>query len=167
MKITHIKTGLLSFFVISLALIQPATAASYQQQLLSAHNLYRAKHHAPALAWDDTLAAYALWHASKCEFRHSTTHRYGENLAAGYPDIQAAVHAWYAEGSSYYYYFPGFSYRTGHFTQLVWKSSKKLGCAYVSCDGRNGTPGKYLVCEYSPAGNMINPGRFAKNVLPE
>ena len=55
---------------------------------------------------------------------------------------------------------------TGHFTQMVWKSTRKVGCASVPCNGRHGTPGNYLVCEYSPAGNMIAPGYFAKNVTP-
>jgi uncharacterized protein YkwD len=160
----------LRVFILATILISTTFAAdqqiSYQQQVLSEHNQYRLRHHAEKLTWDNTMADYALRYASKCEFRHSAT-PYGENLAAGYSSISSAVSAWYDEGEKYSYYNPGFSYRTGHFTQLIWKSSKKIGCAYVSCNGRNGTPGKYLVCEYSPAGNIINPGRFAKNVLPE
>jgi len=54
-----------------------------------------------------------------------------------------------------------------HFTQVVWKSSKELGCATVTCAA--GTifpasygPSRYTVCEYSPAGNVI--GEFPQNV---
>lgn len=139
---------------------------SWQQQVLRAHNAFRARHHAAPLVWDHELANYAHRYASRCEFRHSAT-PYGENLAAGYSSALAAVQAWYDEGGQYSYSYPGFSYRTGHFTQMVWKTSKKLGCGYVSCNGANGTPGKYLVCEYSPAGNKINAGYFARNVQPE
>jgi uncharacterized protein YkwD len=137
-----------------------------QQKLLYAHNKIRVLHHAPKLVWDDELASYAERYANKCEFKHSKT-PYGENLAAGYPSIYDAVNAWYAERAYYSYTKPGFSNETGHFTQLIWKSSKKIGCAYTLCNGKNGTPGYYLVCEYSPAGNIVNKDHFAKNVLPE
>jgi uncharacterized protein YkwD len=136
-----------------------------QLNILAAHNRLRAQHHAPDLTWDNTLARYAARHAGKCKFRHSSS-PYGENLAAGYPSASLAVNAWYAERAQYSYSHPGFSSRTGHFTQMVWKSSKKLGCAYASCNGKNGTPGKYWVCEYSPAGNVVNRGYFEANVLP-
>lgn len=136
-----------------------------QQQILSEHNKYRALHHAPNLVWDDKLAGYAENYASQCKFAHSHG-RYGENLATGYPSINKSVKVWYDENKQYSYSRPGFSMSTGHFTQLVWKGSKKLGCAYVGCFGKNGTPGKYLVCEYSPAGNIVNSNYFESNVLP-
>ena len=129
------------------------------------HNQFRAKHHAPTLEWDDTLANYAANYAAKCVFRYSSS-PYGENLAAGYPTVNAAINAWYAEQKNYSYLWSGFSYKTGHFTQVVWKSTKKLGCAFVFCNGKNGTPGHYLVCEYSPHGNVTNVGYFRENVLP-
>ena len=73
---------------------------------------------------------------------------------------------WYAEEKHYSYAQPGFSYHTGHFTQLVWKGSKKLGCGYAACNGKHGTPGYYLVCEYSPAGNIARKDYFIDNVRP-
>ncbi|MEO8401396.1 MAG: CAP domain-containing protein [Gammaproteobacteria bacterium] len=134
-------------------------------EVLNAHNKFRAQHSAPNLVWDTKLADYAERYASKCKFQHSHS-GYGENIAAGYPSISTAIRAWYVEGANYSYHLPGFSYHTGHFTQLVWKSSKKLGCGYATCNGNNGTPGKYLVCEYSPAGNITNRNYFKANVLP-
>ena len=41
---------------------------------------------------------------------------------------------------------PGFNGATGHFTQVVWKESVKLGCGYS---------GSYITCRYCPAGNMM------------
>ena len=132
---------------------------------LSTHNRLRAFHHADALTWDDQLALYAGKHAALCRFQHSHG-PYGENLAMGYDTFHSVAKAWYDENAKYNYAKPGFSFATGHFTQMVWKSTRKVGCAYADCNGKHGTIGKMWVCEYSPAGNIINPGFFAKNVLP-
>ncbi len=156
-----------SFFVFILfpvCLFAINCSASTEQEALTLHNQLRAHHQAPPLVWDDKLAQYAENYASKCRFQHSHS-GYGENIAAGYPSISAAIHAWYGEHNEYSYSSPGFSYHTGHFTQLVWRSTRKLGCGYASCDGKNGTPGKYLVCEYSPRGNITNRHYFQSNVL--
>lgn len=137
----------------------------FQQAALSIHNQLRAQHQAPNLVWDAALANFAERYASKCKFQHSRS-GYGENLAVGYPSISVVINAWYAENQKYNYAHPGFSRSTGHVTQLVWKSTKKLGCGYAICNGKNGTPGKLWVCEYSPAGNISSSGYFQANVLP-
>ena len=144
--------------------IVQAKTVDLQTKLLVAHNHWRTLHNAPNLVWDEALANYALNYAKKCRFQHSSS-GYGENLAEGYKSITAAVDAWYAEEGQYSYRNPGFSSRTGHFTQLVWKSSQKLGCGYVQCN-THGRSWDYLVCEYSPAGNIVNSGYFKANVLP-
>jgi len=140
-----------------------AMTISDQHEALTVHNQLRKQHAAPALQWDASLARFAARYASHCQFKHSHG-GYGENLAAGYPSVTAAIQAWYAEKKSYSYQRARYTPGTGHFTQMVWKASNKLGCAIVSCDGLHGTPGKFLVCEYSPAGNVINPGYFKTNV---
>jgi uncharacterized protein YkwD len=143
----------------------PPTVAlnKQQQEILFLHNKIRTQHQAANLIWDNALAHYAEQYAAKCEFKHSGS-PYGENLAAGYPSIRANIDAWYQERKYYSYTHPGFSVKTGHFTQLIWQASKKLGCGFAACNGKNGTPGNYLVCEYSPAGNVTNQGYFKENV---
>ena len=44
----------------------------------------------------------------------------------------------------------------GHFTQLVWKNSKKLGLglAQVKESGPNGMASNYVVARYDPRGNF-------------
>ena len=133
----------------SAASASPATSSTssssaggdWQNQVLAAHNQYRSKHSAGALTWDDTLASYAQQHASSCAFQH-TGGPYGENLAAGYSSGSSSVDAWYAEGAQYNYADGSFSDATGHFTQVVWVGSQSVGCAWVSCNGQDGTPGE-------------------------
>lgn len=151
--------------ILPLLLLSQAHAADLKDEVLFVHNKYRALHHAQKLVWDSALAEYALNHANKCQFRHSHS-SYGENLATGYPSVSAAIRVWYDEGKNYSYAKPGFTMGTGHFTQVIWKSTQKIGCAIVACNGRNGTPGKYLVCEYSPAGNVLSKKYFDENVWP-
>lgn len=98
---------------------------------------------------------------------HSDANGYGENLAwmggSGVDKIMRttpeATKMWYSEIDNPGYDFenPGFTYGTGHFTQVVWKGSTKLGC---------GVAGGYVCCRYTPAGNISNPGYFEDNVFP-
>jgi hypothetical protein len=37
----------------------------------------------------------------------------------------------------------------GHYTQMVWRNTQAVGCALVSSDHND-----YLVCRYSPPGNV-------------
>lgn len=85
---------------------------------------------------------------------------YGENLAEGYTNITSAIDAWAIESSQYKYSPPtGFSEKTGHFTQLVWKATTDVGCGVADCSANLGESGKafgwFLVCEYWPPGNVV------------
>lgn len=132
-------------------------------KLLSAHNNKRALHKdTPSLTWSTELETYAQNYADQYDCSGTLVHSggpYGENLALGY-GIEGAVDAWYSEIKYYNYNNPGFSEDTGHFTQLVWKSSTEVGCGVKSCGG---IWGDYVVCSYNPAGNVI--GEFPENVM--
>ncbi|RWS19649.1 hypothetical protein B4U80_02207, partial [Leptotrombidium deliense] len=85
----------------------------------------------------------------------------GENLAAGHQDCAKTVQQWtdeaakYNDGRS-----PGFYMDTGHYTQVVWKSTSTLCCAVVSAPQ---CPYKYFTaCNYYPPGNYKR--RFQDNV---
>ena len=73
------------------------------------------------------------------------------------------VKSWYDEIEMYHYDRPKFSHETGHFTQVVWRSTTKLGCAMAKSHGPRG--GVYLTCNYDPYGNLE--GAFRENVLPK
>lgn len=136
-------------------------------KVLDEHNRYRANHCAPALSWSDELAAAAQAWAERlrdtgCQFEHSST-KYGENLAAGTPGHlppEDVVRMWYDEIADYDFASGKFEASTGHFTQVVWKSSTRLGCGMVSdCNGMD-----IWVCQYDPPGNYE--GKYDDNVVP-
>ncbi|KAF8543315.1 CAP domain-containing protein [Trichophaea hybrida] len=138
--------------------------------MLEQHNALRAAHHAPALTWDKTLESSAKSWASGCVFAHSDQAP-GENLAAGYQSPQDVCYGLgQAERAKYNFNNPGFSHETGHFTQMVWKATKRLGCAEVDCNPLHGaeqTNGRYVVCHYMPRGNIVGGNYFADNVMPQ
>ena len=85
----------------------------------------------------------------------------------GFPDITSSVDGWGNERALYNFNTPtGFSEKTGHFTQLVWKATTSTGCAAVDCSGKPGMDGWFVVCEYWPAGNVVGENNlfFKENV---
>lgn len=141
------------------------SAGSIADAFVAAHNAVRAKHCAGPLTWSTKLAAYAQkWadtlRAKGCAFDHSHG-PYGENLAAGSEgvlDPAGTVDYWYSEIKQYRFPDGGFSMNTGHFTQLVWRGTKSVGCGHATCNGLD-----VWVCEYDPPGNWE--GEYRTNVL--
>lgn len=134
------------------------------QAYLSQHNNERAAHGASALTWADDLAGVAQDWVNKCIWQHSGG-KFGENLSVGTNmSPSGAVQLWLDERDEYNPASPQYS----HWTQVVWKGSKEVGCAVASCPAANffgaGASGTALfyACEYRPAGNVI--GQFAQNV---
>jgi uncharacterized protein YkwD len=150
--------------VVVLALLQSAEALSgaTRKSILAVHNKFRTKHHAPKLVYSETLEKYAQKVSNTCKMEHSGG-PYGENLAMGYKNAGSAITAWYNEVKNYNYNSPGFSGSTGHFTQVVWKSTKEVGCGITTCNG--GT--KFVTCSYKDPGNMVGNNNlyFKQNVL--
>jgi len=133
---------------------------------LAEHNRLRAKHQAGPLTWDSGLARQAQTWVNKCKWGHSPhsiRRGAGENMAMSMGmrfSAAADTKRWYDElHNPGYRYGSGFSMGTGHFTQVVWRSTKKLGCAAKKCGQRT-----YFCCQYYPPGNVQ--GRFPANVKP-
>lgn len=138
-----------------------ANLDEFAKQIVDSHNRLRALHGSPPLTWDTDLVAFAenFLANQNCEFAHSGG-PYGENLAIGYRTPERAVQAWYDEIQYYNWNNPGFAMNTGHFTQVVWKSTSRIGCAMVACPNR----GDFLACEYDSPGNVQ--GWFDREVPP-
>jgi hypothetical protein len=143
-----------------------ATRADFNQRLLAAHNAERAAIGVPPLQWNPQLAADArVWAdelAATGRFEHSpdepSQEPQGENLWAGTPRAfspEAMVHLWVSEKRDYRPgIFPNISRsgdieQVGHYTQLIWRASRQVGCATAV-----GRDEEFLVCRYSSAGNV-------------
>jgi hypothetical protein len=141
----------------------PIMADSMAQEILSAHNKYRAEVGVPPLEWSDDLTNHAQEWANYLSanllFQHSGVSGEGENIWMG------TLHAYsftqmidsFGNEKQHFIYgvFPNVS-DTGnwrdvaHYTQIVWRNTKQVGCA-----GADGADGNYrLVCRYSPPGNV-------------
>ena len=144
-----------------------AAGRDLSEVLVDAHNHYRADHGASPLTWSNTLASVAQSWADRlladgCRLVHSDGDTYGENLFFGGPPgafgPEKAVDTWYSEVKDYSFNDPGFSMKTGHFTQVVWRGTREVGCGASVCPS-----GDIVVCNYSPPGNVR--GEYTENVL--
>lgn len=118
-------------------------------------------HGAPDLVWDDELAELGRQKACAWTGNHDLTAGVGENLHGGTGTYtgEDVVVAWYNEikatnGGLQ----ASFTMETGHYTQLVWKGTCKVGCG--SCQQGEW---HYTMCTYKEQGNVQ--GTFAENVL--
>jgi hypothetical protein len=135
--------------------------------MVAAHNQARRQYGVSPLAWDERLArdadVYAQYLARTGRFEHDPQRGrrppQGENLFTGtrgaysYSDmirLLVAERRHFRPGR-----FPAVS-RTGnwsdvaHYTQIVWPTSQRVGCAIASNRASD-----YLVCRYLPAGNVV------------
>ncbi|XP_054018119.1 GLIPR1-like protein 1 [Dryobates pubescens] len=121
------------------------------------------------MSWDAALARTARAWAKRCIFEHNTYlsegHQghpnftsIGENLWAGtYQafNVSSAINAWYDEVGSYNFATQKCTKVCGHYLQVVWDYSYKIGCAVTYCKEVAGIPdAAYFVCNYSPCGNL-------------
>lgn len=145
-------------------IISPQTA--FAMRVVAAHNLLRAAATVPPALWDAQLAAsadeYAAELARTGRFAHSpadSRQGQGENLWMGttnaYP-VDRMVADWGSEERMFHAgQFPTVSTTgrwedVGHYTQIIWPTSVRVGCAL-----RSSAKDDYLVCRYSPSGNVF------------
>lgn len=132
-------------------------------QFLFAHNLVRARHWELPLSWDFELERYARWWAGQrwgdCRLQHSFPEdgfKLGENVYWGSGDAWTpgdAVAAWAGE-EKYYDYTTNSCEEgrvCGHYTQIVWRRSRRVGCARVVCKDGD----VFMTCNYDPPGNYV------------
>mmetsp|Transcript_7371 Transcript_7371/g.18505 ORF Transcript_7371/g.18505 Transcript_7371/m.18505 type:complete len:413 (-) Transcript_7371:137-1375(-) len=120
----------------------------------------------PALAWNCNLMCQAQKHADNCQFQHSASYaspiKAGENLASG-SDGELAAWMWFSEYGNAASDAHADASCCGHFTAMVWKSTKHLGCGV--CRDNSGGYGGVYVCQYAASPpNFGNSKAFAKNV---
>ena len=115
------------------------------------------------LLWDDDVAADAQLWADNCRFVHGGRPNEGQNIyaAGGFvPTPSDVVNNWASEVSFYNYNTNtcASGQQCGHYTQIVWSSTTKLGCGMTHC--MSNSPGSkgdwyFVVCNYKPPGNYV------------
>lgn len=142
----------------------PQDQRGFSQRILAGHNQARAAVRAAPLQWDPLLAAAAASYgprlASFSELEHSPrAERPGqaENLwrgQAGRHSVEDMIGNWASERRNFRPgIFPAVStngdwFGVSHYTQMIWPTTTKIGCALHSTQRWD-----YLICRYSPRGN--------------
>jgi len=122
----------------------------------------------PMLTWSAAAAQVAQAWADGCNYAHNGGRGFrGENIAATAPpnarDLGFVVSQWGpAEAKDYDYASntcaPG--KQCGHYTQIVWRDTLRVGCARRTCQtnspfGSSAPAWDFWVCDYEPPGNFV------------
>ncbi len=132
---------------------EDAPLSAEDSEWLSAHNSRRETYHAKyggsyvPLKWSPALAAsatsYAEYLAENDLWEHSNSD-YGENLAwnggSVHADISNVMTRWVEDEEATW---------GGHFTQVLWRATKYVGCGRAS----HSEHGSFQVCQYVTPGN--------------
>uniref|UniRef100_H3AK68 Cysteine rich secretory protein LCCL domain containing 1 n=1 Tax=Latimeria chalumnae TaxID=7897 RepID=H3AK68_LATCH len=156
-----------------------AISDSDKEIILDLHNKLRGQVYPQAsnmeyMTWDVELERSAEAWAETCLWEHGPAHllpSIGQNLGAHWGRYRPPtfhVQAWYDEVRDYTYPYPQecnpyCPFRCSgpvctHYTQVVWATSSRIGCAITLCHNMNvwgqiWPKAVYLVCNYSPKGN--------------
>jgi len=118
------------------------------------------------MSWDDEVAMIAQKWADTCRVGRGESHdkvrfipgrfTVGQNIGLGGGlTVDTSMTMWWDEYKIYTF---GKSYidhsregkMIGHYTQMAWADTYKIGCGQATCNGLN-----IVVCNYAPAGNVI------------
>ena len=120
----------------------------------------------PQLTWDPALAVIAANWAAMCRDvdqpiglidhnpgRSATYSSYvGENIYGGASSAKAAVDLWMTEKPNYNLAANTCNGVCGHYTQIVWRKTLKVGCAISRCPTLRFSDS--IICNYGPGGNF-------------
>jgi len=153
----------------SLVQTPPGLSAAERAEIVGAHNAWRARVGTAPLLWSAELADRAQRWAetlagSGCELQISGGNGVGENLFGARPvppgparrpqpiTPAAVVDTWASEAGDYSYGLNACARgkTCGHYTQIVWGSTREVGCGTAMCPDH----GIVWVCNYWPAGNV-------------
>ena len=144
----------------------PQNLSNLSGRLLSLHNRERAEIGVPALTWNARLAADAAAYGPRLaqlgRLAHSASESrpgQGENLwmgTAGAFSLEEMIGGWAGEKRLFRRgVFPNVSSSghwadVAHYTQMIWPTTTAVGCALHRTPSND-----YLICRYSPAGNVV------------
>ncbi|XP_072321431.1 cysteine-rich secretory protein LCCL domain-containing 2 [Eucyclogobius newberryi] len=154
---------------------------SDREEIIQLHNKLRSGVYPTAsnmeyMVWDEDLERSATHWAEQCQWDHGPDdllNSIGQNLGVHWGRYRAPafhVQAWYDEVKDYTYPYPQecnpwcpdrcSGPMCTHYTQLVWATTSRVGCAVHVCPRMNvwgeiWENAVYIVCNYSPKGNWI------------
>lgn len=146
-----------------------ASTSQITNEALEKHNQLRKRHFqngnlSYSLQLEADAQEYANELAREGTFKHdpsNLSNKYGENLyrysGSTKPDLNLIIQRWYDE-KKYYKHNTRECERgqmCGHYTQIVWKDSKLLGCASAQYTRGSFKGGYVTLCKYYPYGNII------------
>lgn len=146
------------------------------KELVAAHN-YRRSHEGASnmefMTWNQKLAEMGQLWAEKCVWKHGQPtysdppyEKIGQNLwghEATPANLSEAVTAFWDESQNYDYSTLKCSKVCGHYTQVVWATSKEVGCGLKICPQVSTLKNAgFLVCNYGPAGNYVDEKPYKK-----
>ncbi|XP_028409906.1 hornerin-like isoform X2 [Dendronephthya gigantea] len=142
----------------------------FQQSALEAHNKYRQFHSSPGLSLDGEMSASATEFAQK--LAESGINNAEHSLKSSRVDEAESIYSacgtnpsgadvskeWYKELCNYNYNKHAAidaTKSTGHFTQVIWKSSRKFGIGRAYGKKEDNKDCIYVVARYKPPGNVV------------
>ena len=169
-KLNNLTISIIAFFI-----TLPTQAAIVDASaIVAAHNKLRAEVGVSKITYSSELAVSAqswaehLKQANNCKMQHSSPDgKYGENLFWGsavkwtdgrieeqFISSKQVVDDWGSEKIDYDYTTNDCTRgkMCGHYTQVIWGDSTKVGCGMAICEE---SKEQVWVCRYQPAGNWI------------
>lgn len=146
------------------------------EEWLTDTNIVRCIHGSPPLAWSEAMAKSAQEWADRGKYEHSASYSIpapagpaGENLAWGHRSRLDANRGWYSEWKDCET-LPGcergLDAQVGHFTAMIWKGAKEMGCGQAEVQGR-----MMYVCRYRAgdrkSGDTPNMGGYYNQNVPD
>ncbi|XP_041367728.1 cysteine-rich venom protein kaouthin-2-like [Gigantopelta aegis] len=132
--------------------------------IVNKHNEYRSNVSPTAsnmlqMSWDVETAMIAQLWAEQCKLKHDSGDKrvipgkfsLGQNIAMGATSWLEALTLWENEKTKFHFGTGNNFEEVGHYTQMVWANTNKVGCGVAKCGTSN-----FHVCNYGPAGNNGN-----------
>ncbi|GLG96065.1 hypothetical protein R5R35_002610 [Gryllus longicercus] len=150
------------------------THREVQRKIVNYHNFFRSQVEPPAsnmlrMTWHKGAARAAQKWAEKCQLltHDDVTGRWvhnfgscGQNIFISTQQVPwlFAIRMWNEERHNFSYGAHNNNiYVVGHYTQMVWDATHKVGCGFHRCDGGGGRRKPYFsyICNYCPIGNYM------------
>lgn len=134
--------------------------------MIDRHNFWRSQYGLQNLTWSSELANVAQNWANElakrgCKMEHRPNNKFGENIywSSGLQSTPKMVTDAWADEKQYFDFDKMECklewWKCGHFTQLMWSTTKKVGCGMAKCGDQ-----EIWVCNYNPSGNWVGQKPF-------